>query len=209
MLPVVSGKLLEIRAVWRVVYPGRVVDGRTEETLRQGMDIFYSLCPGIFSIFSSISTPTFIHSSLFPWRLTCMALFSDFLSGLIKLRHWGDQRAGRNWSESIYNYWFSPCWASDWQWVYPYTDFSLFLKAIYIYKLHLQTFLETVFSPSLFRLSFVNISPTVASPRVIHYPLVSLNITYFFENSAFAEVSSIALYKCSLLCLLGHRLILP
>lgn len=63
------------------------MDGRTKDILRQGMDIFYLLCPGIFSIFSSISTPTFIHSSLGPWRLTCMALFSDFLSGLIKLRH--------------------------------------------------------------------------------------------------------------------------
>lgn len=107
--------------------------------------------PSIFSIFSFRSILHFIRSALCPWRLTCMALFSDFLFSLIKLRHWGDQRAGKNWSWTIYNYWLPPCCASDWQRLYSCIyNHSLCPRAIpYICKYSLRI-PGAVFSPSLF-----------------------------------------------------------
>lgn len=115
ILPVVLGKLFQIRAVCRVAHQKKDCGLRELKRAwaRAWMNL-YLLHPGIFSICSSGST-----FCLYPfWSVTLeadfMVPFSDFLLCSIKWKHWGDQRAGRNWIWSIYNYCLPSCCSSDW-----------------------------------------------------------------------------------------------
>lgn len=111
-------------------------NGRTEEILHQGMDDF------LFALsWNIVHFLLHIHSYLYPF--SSVPLEANVHSRVLWFSVGFDQTEAlrrsegrKKWSYSIYNYWVSPCCASDWQWVYSYTNnHSLFLSTIsYIYK---------------------------------------------------------------------------